>query len=107
MIPLETTGGSNLKGAYDTMWTSLTSAWPNLTTILTTIAAVLVTYAIAKYLVQKRNGLQGGNPQHVWGSLVAALVLALPGVILPALIGLCDLALNFLGNVLTQLASGK
>lgn len=107
MIPLETTTGSNLKGAYETMWNSLTSAWPHLGDILTSIGAVIVAYALIKYFVQKRNGLQGGNTQHLWGSLLAALVFAIPGVIIPAFMGLADLALNFGGNIITQLANGK
>ena len=100
MIPLE---GSNLAGGWATIWSAITSAWPGVNTMLNLIAAALVTFALAKFFWQKRKGLQGGRTDELWGTLLVAAVIGLPGVFLPILLTIADKLIDFLSRVVQGL----
>lgn len=91
---------SNVADSYNKLWGLVVDAWPNLPKILTAVAAVLIAYAIFKWFKDRRNGLQGGNNNHLWGALLFGILLVLPGTILPALLSVVDLLIDFGGKVI-------
>lgn len=88
---------SNLSGGWSTLWGKITSAYPNLSPLMTSIGIIIVVLAAAKYVWEKRRGGGGNTNALVW-SLVIGGLLAAPGLLVPVILKLADSAINFIGG---------
>lgn len=101
MIQQFSAAGSNLKGGWSKVFSSINSAFPNLLTLLGAVGVIIVVLAIAKYFWDKRRG--GANPANLGWSLAVGGLLAAPALIIPILLGFADAVINAVSNI----AGGK
>ncbi|GAA4188812.1 hypothetical protein GCM10022288_15640 [Gryllotalpicola kribbensis] len=92
------TGTINFKGAWDTTWRSISGViGPQVTGLMTIIGVLLVVFAVGKWIFDKRRGggAASGLGPVLW-ALIAGALLAAPGVIIPAFLGILDTVINML-----------
>jgi hypothetical protein len=97
MVPM--LGDVHLKDGWDSFWSAVTTGGgPGLTVGLSVAGVIIVLGAAFKYLWDRRRGNGGMNLP-----LIIALIIggacAGPGVILPLLLGILDLILNIIINI--------
>jgi len=85
----------NLSTNWSSINSSLTSALggSQLSSMLAIVGTVLVVFAVAKWLWDRRRN-QGGNHQALLYTLVFGGVLAAPDVIIPMLLSILDVVIN-------------
>jgi hypothetical protein len=86
----------DLAGAWDKMWSAIQLVTgEEVTTLLTFIGAVLVIFAIGKFIFDKRRGggATSGLTAVIW-TLVAGALLAAPNLIIPLALTLLDWIIN-------------
>lgn len=85
-------------------WTSINSALTSalgsqLITFLGVVGTLLIFASIVKYIWDRRKGSQG-NHQHLMYTLLIGAILAVPGVIMPALLTIIDAIVNLFLKIL-------
>ncbi len=96
----------DLESSWSTLWSSISSEWGQLSTLLTIIGLLLVVFAFGKYIFDRRRG-GGGHAQGlttVLWTLVAGSLLAAPDLIIPAVLSILDYVINGIGSALTHAA---
>ena len=79
-------------------WTSIDNAFnsalgSSLITFLGVIGTLLIIFSIVKYVWDRRRGNQGSH-QHILWSLSIGAILAVPSVVMPALLTVLDAVVN-------------
>ena len=103
-------GEANFKGWWENIWGTIEANLGGYQALLETVATLILVGAIIKYFWDKRKGGggYGGSGQNstvIWTMAVAAMI-ALPGVILPLVLGVVDVLVNF-GIDLVSGSSGE
>jgi hypothetical protein len=85
-------------------WTSIDAALnsalgSSLITFLGVIGTILIIFSVVKYIWDKRRG-GGGNHQHVMWTLLIGAILAVPAVVMPAVLTILDAIVNVFLKVL-------
>lgn len=83
--------GMNLVGAWNTLWSQLTSG-NGIGNLLAVIGVAIIVFFVAKWLWDRRRGGGGGFPVM---PTVLGLVLAGPSFMFPVILTLLDALLNF------------
>lgn len=81
----------NFAGGWNTLWSAITSGFPQLVNIITIVGVILVAGTLAKWAWDRRRGgnlAQGAQP--VWGVLIIGALLMAPTVVMPLLLIVVD-----------------
>lgn len=100
-------GSINLAGAWDSFWKSISGALgTQVTGLMTIIGVLLVVFAIGKWIFDKRRGggATNGLGPLLW-ALIAGALLAGPGVVIPAFLGILDSVINMLIHLVNSSGS--
>lgn len=81
MTPLAT----DLAGLWNTLWSSVTSAVPNLTAFISLVGLAFIVISLFMFFKDKRNG-GGGDPKKLFFGILFGVLLVSPGVIIPVLL---------------------
>ena len=86
-------------------WTSVDSAinsalGSSLITFLGVIGTLLIVFSVVKYIWDKRRGGGGGGHTHVMYTLLIGAILAVPSVIMPAILTILDGVVNVFLKIL-------
>lgn len=98
MVPMQV----SLKAGWTTLWGSVSSAAPGLTSMLTVIGVALVLIAVIGWIWQRRRGGGGQSSGMIW-TLVVGAVLSAPAVVIPILLTIVDWIINTFINLGTNL----
>ena len=90
----------NFAGDWTSVDTALNSALgPSLVTFLGVVGTLLIVLSVAKYLWDRRRG-GGGNHQHVLYTTLFGAILAVPAVVMPAILTIVDAVVNLFLKIL-------
>ena len=92
----------DLKGGWAKVWSAIGTALGNLAGLLTAFGVIIVVFAVLKWLWDKRRGGGGqGNSTLGWAMGFGA-ILAAPGLLIPLTLGLVDVLINAVINIVNS-----
>lgn len=96
-------GDVDLAGAWDKLWSAISSEISGLLDILTIVGVALVVFSIITYFWQKRRGgnMSEGSSTIFWVMALGALLCA-PQVLIPLFMTLLDQILNAAINIINR-----
>lgn len=103
MFSMLTPMGSNLSGGFSDAWSKVTAAVPGLTGLLNLVGVVLVSYAIGKFIWDRKRGGggqggAGGGGQGLIVMLIIGALCTMPGIVFPILLKFADWVIDLLVN---------
>ena len=98
MILVPMSNRVDLAGGWATVWGTFSATYGSLTTLLTVVGVLLVIFALAKWWWERKRG-GGRGSKEVMVTLGLAIILLAPQGIIPVVLKIIDLILNFLINM--------
>ncbi|MHB1974095.1 MAG: hypothetical protein ACYCR4_07370 [Acidimicrobiales bacterium] len=90
----------NFAGDWSSIDSALTSALgSSLVTFMGVIGTLLIVFALLKYFWERRRTGQG-NHQHIAWTMLIGAILAVPAVVMPALLTIIDAVVNLFLKIL-------
>lgn len=96
-------GTINLAGQWSALWAKIDQGdWSTLSQLLTWVGIILIVFAVAKWLWDKRRGQgggMGGSTTVLYTAVIGGL-LASPEIVIPVVLTVVDLLVNLVVRVL-------
>ena len=98
-------GALNLAGSWNTAWTAISGPLGRVSIWLAVGGALLAVVAIVEY-ARERHGTSGGKHAKLLYTIVVGADLAVPGIVVPALLTSVDFVVNTLLGLLGHKLGG-